>query len=460
MKRSLILYSFTVLCVTLKGQLCMNPYTSFGAGINPGAIVASDFNNDNKTDLVVSNGTGISILLSSGNGSFANPVNIDLGTAKYSIVAADFDGDGNADLATANSSNFDISIYLGLGNGSFQTPANYSVPSAPWSIAVGDFNGDNKPDLATANAGTDNMSVFKNLGNGSFAQPVLYSMGANGSIPSAIVCADFNNDGKADLAVGNSFFSALICVRFGTGNGNFGNKMNVTTLSWVNSMIANDFNNDGIVDLAAGSVTSGNICVLLGSGNGLFSPAVSYASTPPSYVQGMCTGDYNGDGNPDLVALCYYNMSGARFAAVYLGSSTGIFASAINYTLGGNPVSGTSGDFNGDGKLDLAITETSNNVDVLLNCSSGSTVTAALILSQAANSKGVLCYPNPSSGELTIESDRVYQLEIYNASGLLVQSERINSGATVLSLEKHKRGFYYAKFISRSVIQSLKIALE
>jgi len=122
------------------------------------------------------------------------------------------------DLATANMSTCDVSIFLGAGNGTSSSPISYTVPSAPNAICLADFNLNGKPDFATANAGNDNMSVFKNNGNGIFAPQVLYSTGTTGSIPSAIVSSNFNNDGKTDLAVSNSF-AAIISVRLGTGGG-------------------------------------------------------------------------------------------------------------------------------------------------------------------------------------------------------------------------------------------------
>src|SRR5262249_1936709 len=128
------------------------------------------------------------------------------GSSPEAVALADYDGDGKLDLASANYGGNNITVYLGAGAGVFSGRVDIPVGSNfnPNWIATTDLNGDSKPDLATANYGTGTVSVFLNSGSGSFAAPVTYPALANtsGGLYD-IVAADFNKDGKQDLAVAN-----------------------------------------------------------------------------------------------------------------------------------------------------------------------------------------------------------------------------------------------------------------
>jgi len=133
----------------------------------------SDFNGDDKLDLVVANAGGfdlsgrfsgngsVSVLLGNGNGTFQPPVNYGSIPGPTFVVAEDFNGDGKPDLAVANYQG--VLVMTGNGDGTFQAGLNYGAGSEPIGVAVGDFNGDGKPDLAVANSSySGGVSVLLN----------------------------------------------------------------------------------------------------------------------------------------------------------------------------------------------------------------------------------------------------------------------------------------------------------
>jgi hypothetical protein len=165
------------------------------------------------------------------------------------------------------------------------------------------------------------------------------------------------------LAITN-FGGNDVSVLLGSGTGTFAPAVNYAAESGPRSVTSADFNGDGKADLAIAKANSGNISVLLGSSTGTFAPKVNYAvgSNPFS----VTSADFNGDGKADLATAGYSNGN----VSVLLGSGTGTFATAVNYSVGSNPFSLTSADFNGNGNADLAIANYGgNNVSVLLNTS-------------------------------------------------------------------------------------------
>src|SRR5439155_18991020 len=127
-------------------------------------------------------------------------------------AVGDFNGDGVPDLAVGTTSSTSISVLLGNGGGTFQAARFFASGSRPRSVAVGDFNGDGVPDLAVANfgSGTDSdpgsISVLLGAGDGTFqaAQPF-----AAGGTPVSVAVADFDGDGKPDLAVASVYSNSV-----------------------------------------------------------------------------------------------------------------------------------------------------------------------------------------------------------------------------------------------------------
>jgi hypothetical protein len=193
---------------------------------------------------------------------------------------------------------------LGTGTGSFGAAINYSVDYTPWGITSADFNGDGKPDLAVANSGGNDVSVLLGTGTGSFNTATNYSVG---NFPEILTSADFNGDGKADLAVANYGLSggANISVLLGTGTGSFGAAASYPAGTNNSAIASSDLNGDGKADLAVLDFGGGSTYILRGSGTGSFSTVTNFATGAGS---SLISTDLNGDGKPDL-AVSNYNVS-------------------------------------------------------------------------------------------------------------------------------------------------------
>jgi trimeric autotransporter adhesin len=274
----------------------------------PGAIAVGDFNGHGIPDLAVApaldEGT-TEVLLGNGDGTFTNAGGIlenDNNTVtSNAIAAADFNGDGKLDLvetcASGNEQPCNLLLILsGNGDGTFtqscMTPLAFAGSQ---SMAMGDFNGDGQPDVAVINSGANGVNVFLNVGG---CLSVVYTMPATGAGPSSITAADFNGDGKLDLAVSNSG-SNNVTILLGDGDGTFTAAASPATGMAPNSIAVGDFNGDGIPDLAVANAGSSNVTILLGNGDGTFAAAASPAADTGS--TSVASADFNGDGKEDLV---------------------------------------------------------------------------------------------------------------------------------------------------------------
>ena len=212
----------------------------------------------------------------------------------------------------------------------YQTPTFQGGPA----LVAADFNNDGRLDIATGNA------VLLGNGDGTFksAQPL--------SVASPVIAsADFNSDGKPDLFVvpqSGTNFSVLL----GNGDGTFQPAKNTNVGVSFSAVIAVDLNGDGKPDIlgAAGS----GVFILLGNGDGTFKPATVYP-VGPIFNDLILTGDFNADGKLDILVV-----GGGNDFAVLLGNGDGTFRPAISSTPGlSAPVGVAVGNFNHDGKLDL-----------------------------------------------------------------------------------------------------------
>ena len=182
-----------------------------------------------------------------------------------------------------------------------------------------------------------------------------------GSNPQSVCTADFNGDGKMDLAVANSG-SSTVRVLLNDGNGNFFSWAEYPTGYNPQSVTSADFNGDGKMDIAVANWGSNSARVLLNDGYGNFFSWTDYPTG--NNPQSVTSADFNGDGKMDLAVA----NSGSNAMRVLLNDGYGNFFSWTDYPTGINPQSVVSTDFNGDGKKDLAIANSgSSSVSVLLN---------------------------------------------------------------------------------------------
>ena len=301
----------------------------------------------------------VSVLLGTGTGSFGAKTDFPLPGSAHDVGVGDFNRDAKQDLAVAVLSNA-AAVVLGTGTGSFGAATGFPAGALPFGITVGDFNGDTNQDLVVSNNNSHDISVLLGTGTGSFGPKT--DIATNGNPKDAVV-GDFNGDGKQDLAVANV---ADVSVFLGTGTGAFGSRTGYPAHLVVDVAVG-DFNGDGKEDLAVANANGQNApstaaSVLLGTGTGSFGTATDFTTgTDP---RSIAVGDFNGDGNDDLATG--NNNANTGEVSVLLGNGSGEFGRNVDFAAHVGPRDIAASDFNRDGRDDLAVANEGDDVSVLL----------------------------------------------------------------------------------------------
>jgi hypothetical protein len=278
-------------------QPARNTPTAFPYGYGPNALAVGDFDRDGKLDLATSGvGSdpnypypvgGFYVLLGRGDGTFVSTFQPGSLGGAYAIATGDMDGDGNLDLVETvedYSTSTYVAVLWGRGDGTFD-PAPYTDVNSYTevnSLALADFDGDKKLDLVLG--GYSRTLILLGDGTGYFQTPRDLGLAT-----SDLTVADFNADGKPDLAayvIGSD--SWRLSVLLGNGDGSFQTERPFTAAG--GSVTVADVNGDRALDLVLGG---GN--VLLGTGDGSFGPPITTAATGTYLV----VADFNVDGRPD-----------------------------------------------------------------------------------------------------------------------------------------------------------------
>jgi hypothetical protein len=374
---------------------------------NPQGIDTADFNHDGLLDVAVAYaGTGgLRILYGNGGTAFSGKTIV--GDTYLNVVAAgDFNADGWADVAAASTSGSTVGIYLGSAAGMVHV-ATYPTGASPRGITIGDVNDDGAPDLITANRSSSTVSILL----GDRARPGRFlphiEVGA-GTGARDVVAADFDADGRLDLATGNEYASTATVLsnqtsfvraayafkRVDVGSSDQGlsgaqdawpadfnrdGKLDLATMGATGDTVlvlmtgstavqlpgtgqvlrlaVGDFNADGNADVLAARSSGGvTIEVYLGNGRGGFKAAVA---TPLPWAYGnetLALGDLNRDGRPDLVCIDFDRAAGAYMLELMLGAGDGTFQASPRMLLPDQPEDLTIADINRDGKLDVVLT--------------------------------------------------------------------------------------------------------
>ena len=342
------------------------PVTIHDGLASPGSLATGDFNNDGRTDIVVADGNSVSILFGSGSGSFGKPhvtstgLFAGNGLSSLLLTVADVNSDSHLDVAVTGGSS-DVQILLGSSTGALhltQVAATFGFGDPANAIALADFNGDGKPDLALG-FGTNlpefvssYVCFFNGMGDGSFD--------THGNCPDlalnsfyGMLAAQIN--GKPGLAIPGDPLTVMV----NNGTGNFSQ----TNYAVGGTLALGDFNGDHRQDMVSGN--SAGVQVILNGGAGILQAPVALVLHPGLYpsVVGMNTADMNSDGHGDLILDVELQTPGGTlqpYVDVLLGGSRNTFTLSADIGLGFDSIFGPANnppaiaDFNHDGHLDFA----------------------------------------------------------------------------------------------------------
>ena len=345
-------------------------------GTLPEDLVIADFDQDGILDFAVANSnvfqsTGVdqvSVFRGLGGGDFASQTLVTVGGAPEALAAGFFNNDSCLDLVTANFVSSSLSIRLGVPTqagctGGFTAGATINRPGmATRGVVVADFDGDGRDDLATTNYDDDSVTIFLGNGDGTFVLGQTYSVG---TAPEMIVKANLNGDTFLDLVTVNNTTNN-VSILHGQGDGTFVHVQDVSVGNFPRFVKAVDLDEDGFDDLLVADHLGGTVVILRNDAGNDYVPTTVLSAAVASGPININTADLNGDGNLDVVVTFIFTDMVAIFPGL------GGFSFATPQILPVHPQGlGSYGigiaDLDDDDRLDLVISNAdSNNVFVYL----------------------------------------------------------------------------------------------
>lgn len=352
----------------------------------------ADVNGDSCLDAIVANGDGfVDIIEGDCGGNFSYTTSVPMGDSNAAVSLVDMNGDGHVDIVTTTIPLFDgsglgdvagnmLAVAFGDGRGNFTPGRDYVGTGMSYSLAIADFNRDGHADVVSASPDTDTATVWLNDGSGGFGFPQGEWIGFPNLINNPISppsFADVNGDGKPDVVVLNEGYGSeyLITTMLNDGTGRFAAPVTSdsgasVSSNWMGDYRLGDFRNIGHLDFVGigldENLSGGTQYILFapGNGDGTFGKSTI---TPMTGADGaMVVGDFNRDGKLDLAAVGANPNGTGWLITVFLGNGDGTFHTAGTVPFGDSAASTGSigrvfvGDFNRDSKLDILVYDTAN----------------------------------------------------------------------------------------------------
>jgi len=379
---SLSATSFSIgVCTTNR----FNTSSLIPVGQTPRLSLVGDVNNDNARDVVVltGNSSGASniatVLLNNGSGNLSVFTSIPFSFSASSAALGDFNQDGNIDLAVVGNSNFNsnqslLALFINNGDGVFSQQNTLSVQGSAATMEIGDFNADGIIDIAVATVNNNSfgtVALFLNEGFGNFALAGNFNIGGQ---PRDIEIADFNRDGVSDVLTVNS--NSTVSLLLGSNSNSFQVATNfvisTNNFSFSSPLVAvGDINNDSAPDLVISSVDSTSYFVVLNNNGNFSNPGVTTFNDSSLRVRSLALGQVVGSNNLDIVIGVGGSFSDSiSEVAIITGNGNGTFTSTtpILIPTGSAPISINIADLNNDGRNDITTANIgSNDLTVLIN---------------------------------------------------------------------------------------------